>query len=84
MTPPILTPAQGQILVKLARFVLMEKLGQKPPTKAYQALEGKLSDPCFDRVTGIFVTLKLDSRLRGCIGSLEGYHPLRKEVPVTH
>lgn len=80
MTTPMLTPTQGQILVELARFVLMEKLGQTPPAKAYQALEANLSDPCFDRTTGVFVTLKLDSRLRGCIGSLEGYHPLRKEV----
>lgn len=80
MTTPMLTTTQGQILVELARFVLMGKLGQTPPVKAYQALEVKLSDPCFDRMAGVFVTLKLDSRLRGCIGSLEGYHPLRKEV----
>ncbi len=80
MTTPILTPTQGQILVKSARFALMDKLGQKPSAKARQALEAELTDPCFDPVVGVFVTLKLGSRLRGCIGSLEGYNPLGKEV----
>lgn len=80
MTTPTLTHAQGQVLVKLARFVLMERLGRKPPAEEYQALRTKLTDSCFDRVAGVFVTLKLDSRLRGCIGSLKGFTPLRKEV----
>lgn len=80
MTTPMLTPAQGHLLVKLARFVLMEKLGQTPPTNTYQTLEKKLTNLCYDVVAGVFVTLKLDSHLRGCIGSLEGYTPLRKEV----
>lgn len=80
MTAPLLTVEQGQTLVVLARFTLMEKLGQIPPTKAYQALEKRLADPCYDAVSGVFVTLKLGTHLRGCIGSLEGYTPLRKEV----
>ena len=80
MPTQLLTTAQGQTLVELARFTLMEKLGQAPPVKGYQALEKRLADPCYDVVSGVFVTLKLGVHLRGCIGSLEGYAPLRKEV----
>ena len=76
----MLTAAQGQTLVELARFTLMEKLGQKTPIKSYETLEKRLSDPCFDAVSGVFVTLKSGTRLRGCIGSLEGRAPLREEV----
>ena len=80
MSTQHLTPAQGQTLVELARFTLTEKLGQTLPTNTYQALEKRLADPCYDVVSGVFVTLKLGVHLRGCIGSLEGYAPLRKEV----
>lgn len=80
MSIQVLTAAQGQILVELARFTLMEKLGQTTPIKAHEALEKRLSDPCFDVVSGVFVTLKLGAHLRGCIGSLEGRAPLREEV----
>lgn len=80
MSTQLLTTAQGQVLVELARFTLMEKLGQTPPARAYQAVEKKLPDFCYGVVAGVFVTLKLGTNLRGCIGSLEGYTPLRKEV----
>jgi len=80
MTTSPLTNDQGQTLVQLARFIIMEKLGRTPPDKPYQALQAKLAEPCFDQVAGVFVTLTLNSRLRGCIGSLEGTTPLRKEV----
>jgi AmmeMemoRadiSam system protein A len=80
MATSLLTNSQGQTMVTLARYVLMEKLGRTPPDKSYRALKAKLAEPCFDQVAGVFVTLSLNSHLRGCIGSLEGTTPLREEV----
>ena len=58
-----LTPAQGQALVRLARYELQHKLA------GGEAVEEAL-DPALERHSGIFVTLKIAGNLRGCIGNL--------------
>ncbi|MBT3310854.1 MAG: AmmeMemoRadiSam system protein A [Desulfobacterales bacterium] len=73
-----LTKKQGQILVKLARKTIMERLGQKMPREDVKSLEKSLKDKAFENKCGTFVTLnlKLNEELRGCIGSLEASEPI--------
>lgn len=58
------------MLVKLARQTLMERLGKPVPQSQVDSLNTALKDPCFQIVSGTFVTLKIDGQLRGCIGNL--------------
>jgi AmmeMemoRadiSam system protein A len=69
-TPPPLTSSQGMTLVALARQTLARDLGRTIPPAEVQGLEARLADPAFQARCGTFVTLKIDHRLRGCIGSL--------------
>jgi AmmeMemoRadiSam system protein A len=60
----VLSNEQGAFLLKLARSTIAKKLTGEdtvPP----------LTDAAFTQSGGTFVTLKLDGRLRGCIGNLE-------------
>ncbi len=59
---------QGQTLVKLARQIISNKLGQD--IAAPSSLESALNDDVFKAPCGTFVTLHIDGQLRGCIGSL--------------
>ena len=61
---------QGQILVKLARKTIMEKLGRKSTDLEANALAKALQDDKFKTTCGTFVTLKIHGQLRGCIGNL--------------
>jgi AmmeMemoRadiSam system protein B/AmmeMemoRadiSam system protein A len=72
----LLTPQQGQVLVRLARHTLMEKLGRRPPTPEAQTLSAALTEQAFQTCRGTFVTLKAGGRLRGCIGNLSGLESL--------
>jgi len=65
-----LSQKQGEILVKLARKTIMEKLGLNIGTDKTSQLSDALKYGCFKERRGTFVTLKIDGRLRGCIGSL--------------
>jgi len=65
-----LSQKQGQVLAKLAHKTIMEKLGKKMPSDKARQLSDALKDSCFNERRGTFVTLKIDGRLRGCIGSL--------------
>ena len=65
-----LNQKQGEILVKLARKTIMENLGKKMTSDKARHLSDALKDSCFNERCGTFVTLKIDGRLRGCIGSL--------------
>jgi AmmeMemoRadiSam system protein A len=65
-----LGPEQGQLLVKLARHSLMERLGKQVPQSKIDSLNAALADPCFQISCGTFVTLKINGQLRGCIGNL--------------
>jgi AmmeMemoRadiSam system protein B/AmmeMemoRadiSam system protein A len=62
--------AQGQVLVKLARKTIMDKLGVEPTDPVSEDLLSGLKDEGFKIHCGTFVTLKIKGQLRGCIGSL--------------
>jgi len=71
---------QGLVLLKLARQTIMEHLGKPVPESESAPVESALSDPFFQNYAGTFVTLKIDGRLRGCIGSLTANEPLCEGV----
>ncbi|MBW2589673.1 MAG: AmmeMemoRadiSam system protein B [Deltaproteobacteria bacterium] len=75
-----LSQKQGQVLVKLAHKTIMEKLGKKMPSDKARQLSDALTDNCFKENRGTFVTLKIDGRLRGCIGSLTSNEPIRAGI----
>jgi len=59
---------QGQVLVKLARKTIMEKLAGKVPDS--EEMVPALQDEGLRAHCGTFVTLKISGQLRGCIGNL--------------
>jgi len=75
-----LSEAQGQALVRLARHTLMERLGKKIRQAEIDSLNTALKDSCFNASCGTFVTLKINERLRGCIGNLSSDTPLASGV----
>jgi AmmeMemoRadiSam system protein A len=77
-----LSQNQGQVLVKLARKTIMEKLGKKMAPDKARELSDSLRDDCYRKQSGTFVTLKLDDHLRGCIGSLTSNESIR--AGITH
>ena len=38
------------------------------------------SDPYYNKELGLFVTLHIDGMLRGCIGYIQGFKPLRSAL----
>ncbi len=70
----MLSAEQGGRLLKLARQVLEEQFGGPPPEE-----EG-LDEPELRQHRGVFVTLRKQGMLRGCIGSLLGVEPLVEGV----
>ena len=75
-----LTEAQGDVLVQLARQALMQKLGKSVPAAEAESVQTALSDRCYHSHCGTFVTLKINGRLRGCIGNLTASEPLSEGV----
>ena len=75
-----LSEAQGQVLVRLARQTLMERLGKQIPQTEIDSLNSALKDSCFKSLCGTFVTLKIKERLRGCIGNLTSDTPLESGI----
>lgn len=70
---PHLTKGQGAILLQLARQILVHRLsGGKTPDP--------LVEPDFLNKRAVFVTLKLEGALRGCIGNLIPTLPLWEGV----
>ncbi len=63
----MLTENQGSILLRLARQTIERKLGI---TAANPVSDDELVDPALQVQQGVFVTLKINSILRGCIGNL--------------
>jgi len=66
---------QGQILLKLARNTISEKLGIKPVQGQAPPLS-ESEDKELQRKSGTFVTLKIRNQLRGCIGNLGSSEPI--------
>jgi len=64
------TEKQGQLLVELARETILKKLAGKSPDFEPDTLAPVLQDESFQARCGTFVTLKIQGRLRGCIGNL--------------
>ena len=62
--------AQGQVLVKLARKTIMDKLGLDVSAPPSEDLLSAMEDECFKLHRGTFVTLTIKGQLRGCIGNL--------------
>jgi AmmeMemoRadiSam system protein A len=75
-----LTEKQGQILVQLAYCTISEQLGLQRTEDCGAALEWALQDPVFATVAGVFVTLKKDQNLRGCIGNLVSENTITEGV----
>ena len=64
------TEKQGQLLVKLARKSILEKLAGKSAATETDTLVPALQDERLQAHCGTFVTLKIQGKLRGCIGNL--------------
>lgn len=79
-TQPPLTPRQGAALVALARRTLAGHFGQAVDPAEAQHLKARLDDPALTALGATFVTLTIDGRLRGCIGSLSATAPIVTSV----
>jgi len=61
-------------MLALARDAIVSKLDNKPRSRAP-------SEPsCFSLTQGVFVTLEVFGKLRGCIGVIEPREPLRESI----
>jgi AmmeMemoRadiSam system protein A len=71
-TDATLGPAEADLLLDIAETAVIDGLrGRMPTAPAASALPPSLRDP-----VGVFVTLKVDGALNGCIGAIEGTEPL--------
>jgi AmmeMemoRadiSam system protein A len=68
-----LGPADRRRLLELARESVVARVRGLAPPRAEAC--GRLAEP-----RAAFVTLRLDGRLRGCIGSIDDGHPLGEVV----
>ena len=73
--PAQLTPDERMTLLKIARQSLIDAANNRPATPLPENLTPALLD-----VGASFVTLTVRGQLRGCIGTLEAYQPLAKDV----
>jgi hypothetical protein len=75
-----LSPEQGQVLLQVARQSLNDKFGRGHASDPATPPAAPLNDPALQASRGVFVTLKMDHDLRGCIGTLTGREPLVQGV----
>ena len=66
-----LSEAQGRLLTALARHTIARELGLRHHQEDDRELQEALVNDDLKRHCGTFVTLKIDNRLRGCIGNLD-------------
>jgi AmmeMemoRadiSam system protein A len=66
--------AAARFLLTLARETIQSRLHGLPPPSTEPA------DPILNELRGAFVTLKIEGRLRGCIGHVVGVVPLWRAV----
>ncbi len=74
----MISDKQGQMLLKMARISIAEKLGL--PVDETQI---DLNQPFLEIKQGLFVTLHKHGALRGCIGVIEPVEPLKTGVGET-
>ncbi len=73
---PDVPPADGEVLLDLAEASISSGLADRPvPLLEIESLPEALREPC-----GAFVSIHVDGRLNGCIGSLVSGGPLAREV----
>jgi len=77
-----LSPDARAFLRDLARRAIAAAVADGPPpdARALAAAAGLAGEAALEQPRGAFVTLHLDGRLRGCIGSLAGTRPLLENV----
>ena len=63
---------EGQLLVELARATICDRLYCPVDLHEEDAMNKALSAPVFAQMQGVFVTLRKEGQLRGCIGTLSG------------
>jgi AmmeMemoRadiSam system protein B/AmmeMemoRadiSam system protein A len=68
--PHYFSQQQGDMLIRLARQTICDKLGIVRPDLQADIPADTFDDPGYQKRCGTFVTLKKNGRLRGCIGSL--------------
>lgn len=73
--PAQLTPDERTTLLKIARQSLVDAANSRPATPLPENLS-----PALLEIGASFVTLTVRGQLRGCIGTLEAYQPLAKDV----
>lgn len=66
------TDLRGRLLLTIARESLFEAFGR--------AVSSPHPEPWLDEPGATFVTLRLGGSLRGCVGSIRAYRPLRDDV----
>ncbi|WP_321492302.1 AmmeMemoRadiSam system protein A [uncultured Desulfobacter sp.] len=74
----MISDKQGQILLKIARNSIAEKLGLY-----VDKTQIDLNQPFLEVKQGVFVTLHKDGALRGCIGVIEPVESLKTGVANT-
>lgn len=67
---------RGRTLLAVARDSLAEAFGLREPGDS----PGDSREPWLDEPGATFVTLRRSGSLRGCVGSLRAYRPLRDDV----
>lgn len=75
-------PVHGPLLPRLARAILAERLevSGPPPAAELEAEAGPGATAFLDAPAACFVTLTREGKLRGCIGSIEAWRPLREDL----
>ncbi len=71
---------QGNILLKLTRCTIGEKLGVAGHIREKNAVMKEIEGQMFNEKLGTFVTLHLNGALRGCIGTLESAETVKNGI----
>lgn len=77
---PDLTRDKAGLLLDLARHTIAEKLNPEQAAPLSESTRKSLSHPAFQRKRGVFVTLYIQGRLRGCMGSIRPKTSIRRGV----
>ncbi len=75
-----LNDQDGEVLLGLARMTIAKKLGCPVDEHRFQRIRKSLDQEQFQKFRGVFVTLHIHGRLRGCIGSLDSHESIRDGV----